>query len=92
MDRVSGTPLIAEDPARPWPVGVEVRTGGPPAELHLSIRPARCDPHAVAEDKVGTLLPLHITVAGRSGIFKVDAGAELRPRIYDFVTAACRSH
>ena len=64
--RVEGTPLLAEDPAVPWPGGVAVRAGGDVREIRLGIRPARCDPHAVAEDKVGTLLPLRVTV-GRAG-------------------------
>ncbi|MDQ0821034.1 hypothetical protein QFZ69_001913 [Arthrobacter sp. V1I7] len=87
--RIEGTTLLAEDPAVPWPRAVPVRTGGDGREIRLGIRPARCDPHAVAEDKVGTLLPLRVTVAGRDGVLKVDAGPLLRGRIYDFVTAAC---
>ena len=60
-----------------------------PSELRLGIRPARCDPHAVAEDKVGTLLPLQVRVAGRQGVLKIDSGDKLRIRIYEFVTTAC---
>lgn len=89
IEKIDGTPLIAEEPSRPWPRGVKVQEGGPASELRLVIRPARCDPHAVAEDKVGTLFPLRITVAGQQGVLKVDAGAELRGRIHDFVTATC---
>jgi hypothetical protein len=87
--RIDGTTLLAEDAADPWPHNVPVHAGGEGLELRLGIRPARCDPHAVAEDKVGTLLPLRVTVAGRDGVLKVDAGPVLRGRIYDFVTAAC---
>jgi hypothetical protein len=43
----------------------------------------------VAEDKVGTLIPLRVSVAGREGVLKVPAGQQLRGRIYDFVTSAC---
>lgn len=89
IEKIDGTPLIAEEPSQPWPRDVEVREGGPASELRLVIRPARCDPHAVAEDKVGTLFPLRITVAGQQGVFKIDAGAELRGRIHDFVTSTC---
>lgn len=87
---IEGTPLLAEDAAVPWPRAVPVRAGGDSREFRLGFRPARCDAHAVAEDKVGTLLPLRVTVAGRDGLLKVDAGPLLRGRIYDFVTAACR--
>ncbi|WP_354245191.1 hypothetical protein [Arthrobacter sp. UYEF20] len=89
LDRIEGTTLLAEDQSAPWPHAVPVPAGGASRELRLGIRPARCDPHAVAEDKVGTLLPLRVTVGGRDGLLKVDAGALLRGRIYDFVTTAC---
>jgi hypothetical protein len=89
IDRIDGTTLIAEDAAQPWPRGVQVSAGDPPAELRLAIRPARCDPHALAEDKIGTLLPFHVTTGRRSGVLKIDSGDVLRHRIYDFVTAAC---
>ncbi|MHA7223021.1 hypothetical protein ACX80S_11960 [Arthrobacter sp. RHLT1-20] len=89
IDRIDGTTLLEEDPAAPWPRSVSLGAGGASQELRLGIRPARCDPHSVAEDKVGTLLPLRVHVGGREGILKVDAGALLRGRIYEFVTAAC---
>jgi hypothetical protein len=89
IDRIDGTTLIAEDAAQPWPRGVQVSAGDPPAELRLAIRPARCDPHALAEDKIGTLLPFHVTTGRRSGVLKIDTGDVIRHRIYDFVTAAC---
>jgi hypothetical protein len=89
IDRVQETTLLAEAPGAPWPRALTIRAGGSPTELRMAIRPARCDPHAVAEDKVGTLLPLQIRVAGRSGVLKIDAGGTLRGRIYDFVTTAC---
>ncbi|KRE78809.1 hypothetical protein ASG71_11520 [Arthrobacter sp. Soil763] len=90
LNGVGGTTLLAEDPALPWPGPVRIVAGGPERVLRLGIRPARCDPHAVAEDKVGTLLPLTISAGGRDGVLKVAAGAALRGQIYDFVTSACR--
>lgn len=89
IDRIDGTTLIAEDAAQPRPRSVQVSAGGPPVELRLAIRPARCDPHAVAEDKIGTLLPFRVTAGGRNGVLKIDTGDVLRHRIYEFVTAAC---
>ncbi|SDK90868.1 hypothetical protein [Arthrobacter sp. ok362] len=89
IDRIEETTLLAEAPQAPWPRSLTLRAGGPLAEVRLGIRPSRCDPHAVAEDKVGTLLPLRVRVAGREGVLKIDAGSQLRGRIYDFVTKAC---
>ena len=89
IERIDGTPLLAEDPAKPWPLNLTVEAGGPARELELGIRPARCDPHAVAEDKVGTVIPLSVMVGVRTGILKIAADRDLRGRILDFVTAAC---
>ncbi len=89
LHRVGGTTLIGEDPAVPWPRSVAIRAGGSTQHFRLGIRPARCDPHAIAEDKVGTLLPLRVSAGGRDGVVKLDAGAMLRARIHDFVSTAC---
>jgi hypothetical protein len=89
INSIAGTTLLAESPADPWPRDIAISSGTAPKEVPLTIRPARCDPHAVAEDKVGTLLPLRISVGAREGVLKVAAPNELRGRIYDFVTAAC---
>lgn len=86
---IDGTTLIAEPPDRPWPRDVRIIQGAGRSELRLRIRPARCDPHAIAEDKVGTLLPLHVGAGGGQGLLKIAAGAALRAQIYDFVAAAC---
>ncbi|WP_045731696.1 hypothetical protein [Pseudarthrobacter chlorophenolicus] len=94
LHSVGGTPLLAE--AEPgfevgaWPRNLTVRPGEPDTALPLRVRPARCDPHAVAEDKVGTLLPLSVTVGAREGVLKVAAGGPLRAQLYDFVTSACQ--
>ena len=89
LDHIQGTTLLAEVPGHPWPAGISIEQGGPPVEWRLWIRPARCDPHAVAEDKVGTLLPLHVQADGREGQLKVAADALLRAQLYDFVTRSC---
>ncbi|MEE2569128.1 hypothetical protein V1638_06915 [Pseudarthrobacter sp. J64] len=89
IERILGTTLLAADPAAPWPEGLQVRAGDPPRTLQLQVRPARCDPHAVAEDKVGTLLPLMVDVGGVKGTIKAAARPELKGAIHDFVSAAC---
>lgn len=86
---IGGTTLLDEDQGAPWPRSVSVRAGGSSQQFRLGIRPARCDPHAIAEDKVGTLLPLRVSAGGRDGVLKIDAGALLRGRIYEFITTAC---
>ncbi|NUP74343.1 MAG: hypothetical protein HOQ07_06810 [Sinomonas sp.] len=84
---VSNTTLLDEDTADPWPREVILDPTAPP--VRLAIRPARCDPHAVAEDKVGTLIPLTLRVRGSTGTVKVAAAPALRAQIYAFVARAC---
>ena len=89
INRIDRTTLLEEDPSAPWPRSDSVNAGDASQQLRLGIRPARCAPHALADDKVGTLLPLRVSAGGREGILKVDAGAPLRGRIHEFITAAC---
>lgn len=89
ISRIDGTTLLEEDPSAPWPRSVSVHAGGASQQFRLGIRPARCDPHAIADNKVGTLLPLRVSAGGRDGVLKVEAGALLRGRIYEFITTAC---
>jgi type II secretory pathway pseudopilin PulG len=86
LQSVGGTTLLDEDRAQPWPRGVVLRPG---AAVPLVVRAARCDAHAVAEDKVGTLIPLTLSAAGQTGVVKVAASAPLRRAIYSFVASAC---
>ncbi|XAZ31443.1 hypothetical protein AAHB34_21225 [Paenarthrobacter ureafaciens] len=89
IESIGGTTLLAEQPSDPWPRDVAIEAAADARVLSLRVRPARCDPHAVAEDKVGTLVPLNVAIGNRQGALKVPAPADLRGRIHDFVTAAC---
>ena len=71
------------------PIGLEVSSATAPTELSFPVRPGRCDPHAIAEDKVGTLFPIEVTVGGRSGSFRLPSADEFRTEVYSFVQAYC---
>lgn len=90
VQSVSGTTLLAPLQGPTWQVGLDVssRTGAPTVTLRA--RPNRCDPHAVAEDKIGTMLPVTVRIGDRVGVITVAASTALRGQIYDFVNAACR--
>jgi hypothetical protein len=70
-----------------------VRTRTPviaPTALALEFTAARCDPHAVAEDKRGTFVGAHTTVDGV--VQPVDYLAvpdAVVGQVHDFVAAAC---
>lgn len=89
IESIDGTTLLAEAVEGAWPRNVTIEAGGDATELRLPMRAARCDPHAVAEDKVGTLLPVRVAVGERRGILKVAAPSGLRGSLYDFVAKAC---
>lgn len=97
--RVRLTAVRATTLLRPWgPAGttgqwdVDVDSASPPSDgrLVLATVPARCDLHAIAEDKRGTVLGVAAEVDGvEQPLFYVAAPDALRGALYDFVLAAC---
>ena len=98
----STTLLSQVDPVTTLPteirtVDATVSAASEPQMITLLLVPARCDPHAVAEDKLGTVIPLEISVhheadpasASLTGTMSVAASAEVRAQLYDFVARAC---
>ncbi len=72
------------------PEDVLVDAGTPPAVIMLRLVPARCDPHAVAEDKRGTIFPLHVlTSDGQTGDVVVAVGDAVRGELYAFYGDYC---
>jgi len=56
--------------------------------------PSRCDPHAVAEDKLGTVFPVEVSVDGTAGTISVGtisvaASDDTRVEIYDYIADFC---
>lgn len=81
---------------RPWGATgrwqVDVDSAAPPPDGHLVLPtvPARCDLHAIAEDKRGTVLGLDAEVDGvAQPLHFVAAPDALRGALYDFVLGAC---
>ncbi|WP_368499358.1 hypothetical protein [Herbiconiux sp. A18JL235] len=73
-----------------WPLDLEVEPGDPPSALTLEAVPARCDPHAVAEDKRGTVLPLDLVLDdGTDGTVDLAADAAVTQQVYDFIAESC---
>jgi hypothetical protein len=88
VERVLPTTLLSpRGGAETWTVGRRV-TGG--ETVTLTAVPTRCDLHAIAEDKVGTVLPVQLRLAdGSRGTVDVRAPAALKDRILAWVVAAC---
>lgn len=61
LDAVQQTPLLVPvdgDGRRldALPLGLDVVADAPPSVVEVPLEPGRCDPHAIAEDKQGTIL------------------------------------
>ncbi len=90
VDAVDRTVLL--DPAAggpQWPAALSTAPDGA-RTVGLEIVPARCDPHAVAEDKRGTAFGVHARVDGvAQPVFHVTADSALRGLVHEFVGLAC---
>lgn len=96
IDSVTGTTLLAPaDPgtgARREQLDIARRVDADTEKttLPLAFVPNRCDAHAIAEDKRGTILPLHVTTDdGTTGIVPVAADPDTRSALYAFVAESC---
>jgi hypothetical protein len=68
----------------------EVISANGPREITIPIVPNRCDAHGLAEDKVGTRIPLFVTLPdGTKGRFVLPASNQLRAEIYSFYSSFC---
>lgn len=82
-------PAVDGTGVREAPVGATIEHGGP-AEVRIPLVPNRCDPHALAEDKVGTRIPLVIRADGiEHGTYIVPADETLRSAMYAFFSEYC---
>jgi len=90
IDRVFGTTLLSAEGGVDWPIGVEIAVGDPPQTISLEVRPARCDAHALADDKRGTILPFEIrTSDGRAGRLDRSSGDTLKAELYQYYGERC---
>lgn len=90
VDAVERTVLL--DPAAGGPQWTAALSTAPDGArtVGLDVVPARCDPHAVAEDKRGTAFGVRAHVDGvAQPVFHVTADDALRGLVHDFVALAC---
>lgn len=73
-----------------WPLEVVVRPGDrAPVVVHLPLVPARCDPHAVLEDKRGTVFWVEAVIHGEPSRIDLAADETMRGRILTWVADWC---
>lgn len=66
-------------------------TGRTVQTVDLPLVPLRCDPHAVQEDKRGTVFRLFVETGGTPGSFDIAASASMRGEILAWITTWCPS-
>ncbi|MFD2794114.1 hypothetical protein ACFS27_11210 [Promicromonospora vindobonensis] len=91
IDRITETTLMADPDAGTIPgwSGREL-DGQRSGEILLPVVPARCDAHAVGEDKRGTFLPVEASVEGTAQhVFYLPMPDAARAALYDFIGDSC---
>jgi hypothetical protein len=91
IETVETTPLLMFDAAgaAPFAVGAEADGSGEPQRVRVPLVPLRCDPHAVMEDKRGTIFDVTVALDGTSGVVEVAAPAEVKGEILAWVADWC---
>ena len=79
------------DTADTFPIDVAIGAGATstPTSVHLPLVPLRCDPHAVREDKRGTIFTLEVRVGGELGEIELAASEDMRGSILTWVSNWC---
>lgn len=73
-----------------FPLELDIAAGdAAPITVEVPIEPTRCDPHAVMEDKRGTVFGVRAEAGGRSGQLDLYVGDELRGEVLAWVGAWC---
>lgn len=71
------------------PVGVTVAPGGDAQRIAVTVRPGRCDAHAIAEDKQGTIFVFRIVLDGEPRTLRLPSDDAMRAALLDYVAASC---
>lgn len=90
IDGVSATTLLGAEDGLDWPLDLDVAAGDAAFTIELAVRPARCDAHALADDKRGTILPFAVATGdGREGRLELPAGDALKSDLYGYYAERC---
>ncbi|WP_411722184.1 hypothetical protein [Mycetocola sp.] len=95
VEGVSSTPLLRPDPAthqnaEDWPLDVSVDAASGSVTAELRIVPARCDAHAIADDKVGTVFNIAVRLSdGTAGEYRLIPRDGVREELLNYVRATC---
>ncbi len=78
------------DTADAHAIDVDLKPGATePVVVDLPLVPLRCDPHAVQEDKRGTIFDVEVQIDGKPGEIELAAPEDMRGRILTWVADWC---
>ncbi|MFE7845741.1 hypothetical protein ACFUTX_11195 [Microbacterium sp. NPDC057407] len=81
---------VSQTTVETWPLDEAVRPGDTGrVDIALPLLPLRCDPHAVQEDKRGTIFDVEVELDGEPGEFELAASEDLRGQILTWVADWC---
>lgn len=85
------TVLFRQAPSSASDVDIPLGADDPPARVVMAVVPSRCDPHALAEDKVGRLFGMKVLADGLSegASFYLPLKASQRVALFDFFRSHC---
>lgn len=94
IDAVAATVLLtpadaAGERLESLPVALEVAAGDPPTVVEVPLVPGRCDLHAIAEDKQGTIFRIRATAGDEPVDLRLPAPDDQRDALLAWVVARC---
>lgn len=84
-----GTPLLHFSEGEEATLDATVVADDVPSTITVAVTPRRCDPHAIAEDKVGTLFDLVARVDGREVVVSLPRPQSVADALLEYTAAAC---
>ncbi|MER3393541.1 MAG: hypothetical protein RIA38_01045 [Microcella pacifica] len=95
IESIGGTVLLSfvdADGQRGPSIPIDARVSpGARVTVPMAVAPARCDPHAIAEDKQGTRFPVTVRLDGQHRVtLTVAADDSTGAALYDAIRRGCR--
>lgn len=84
-----GTVLLRFEAGSEAPLEVAVAAGDEPSSVDVTVVPQRCDAHAIAEDKVGTLFDLVARVGEREVVVPLERSKDVADDLLVLTPHAC---
>lgn len=84
-----GTVLLRFAAGAEAPLNVTVAAGDEPSSIDVTVVPQRCDAHAIAEDKVGTLFDLVARVDGREVVVPLERSKDVADALLVLTARVC---